>query len=54
MAFLRVKCDLQGDIRRFCLDEPLLFVELKKHLETIYDMGELVIKYKDDEDDLVT
>jgi len=54
MAFLRVKCDLQGDIRRFCLDEPLVFHELKKHLETIYAVGELVIKYKDDEDDLVT
>jgi len=54
MAFLRVKCDLEGDVRRFCLDEPLVFVELKKHLETIYDMGELVIRYKDDEDDLVT
>uniref|UniRef100_A0A7S0MRM9 PB1 domain-containing protein n=1 Tax=Pyramimonas obovata TaxID=1411642 RepID=A0A7S0MRM9_9CHLO len=54
MAFVRVKCDLEGDIRRFSLEEPLAYDELKKHLETIYEMGELVIKYKDDEDDLVT
>lgn len=54
MAFVRVKCDLEGDIRRFSLEEPVAFHELKKHLETIYEMGELVIKYKDDEDDLVT
>ena len=44
MAFVRVKCDLEGDIRRFSLEEPVAFHELKKHLETIYEMGELVIK----------
>eukprot|EP00959_Pyramimonas_sp_CCMP1952_P246579 5153602-Pyramimonas_sp.AAC.2 len=41
MAFVRVKCDLEGDIRRFSLEEPLVFDELKKHLETIYVKGEL-------------
>lgn len=54
MAFVRVKCDLEGDFRRFSLEGPMVYDELMKHLETIYGIDELVIKYKDDEDDLVT
>lgn len=51
---LRVKCDLDGDIRRFSQDEPLVYADLKKHLEDVYEKGNLVIKYQDDEGDLVT
>lgn len=53
MAF-RVKCDLDGDIRRFSQDEPLVYADLKKHLADVYEKGDLVIKYQDDEGDLVT
>lgn len=50
-----VKCDLDGDIRRFRKDTSLEnFAELKKYLEDVYEKGDLVIKYKDDEGDLVT
>lgn len=58
MALFTFKSDLNGDKRRFKFEASASvssgFAALKEKLESMYDVGELVIKYVDDENDLIT
>jgi hypothetical protein len=58
MALFTFKSDLNGDKRRFKFEASASvssgFAALKEKLESMYDVGELVIKYVDDENDLIS
>lgn len=49
-----MKSDLNGDKRRFTLKVSEGMAALQQKLTTIYDAGELTLKYEDEEKDLVT
>ena len=51
---VQVKSILHGDIRRFSLPESPSFQQLRDRLAAIYGAETFVVKYKDEEGDLVT
>ena len=51
---IRVKSDLNDDIRRFVLPESANFDILLAHIRSMYDINYFTIKYKDEDGDLVT
>lgn len=50
---VNIKSNYNGDIRRFKLPTSS-FDALRNHLSTVYSISDFIVKYKDDEGDLVT
>ncbi len=49
-----VKANFDGDIRRFRLPAAPTFTDLVAQLSSMYSLSDFVVKYKDEEGDLVT